>query len=185
MSTDTQLEDLDHHERDDARAGTTKPEVRRSQAAAGTTADTTVGPRARKKGGRKGKEVTAPRQWIYRNLTPFRIHACFGDGGALLAREQTSDTTGKKTDHVFSVPALGEVTLPAEDASRLDTVSMRRLGQIEVRPAPSEYWTNLPHSTASAARRSRGCHGGTGSAASSTPCPVMPPRCSCSAVLWR
>lgn len=98
----------------------------------------------------KNEEATAPRQWIYRNLTPFRIHACFGEGGTLLPRERATDApdatgaTGAETDHVFSVPALGEVTLPAEDASRLDTVNMRRLGQIEVRPAPSEYWTNLP-----------------------------------------
>ncbi len=45
---------------------------------------------------------------------------------------------------VLSIPALGEVVVPAEDARRLDTLTMRRLGQIDLRPAPSELQTNLP-----------------------------------------
>ena len=88
----------------------------------------------------------APRQWIYRNLTPWRIHACFTADGALLPREVADegraapDTVVK----VLSVPALGEVTLPNEDARLLNTLPMRRLGQVEVRPAPSELWGSLP-----------------------------------------
>jgi hypothetical protein len=45
---------------------------------------------------------------------------------------------------VLSIPALGEVLVPAEDARRLNTLNMRRLGQIELRPAPSEFLSNLP-----------------------------------------
>ena len=45
---------------------------------------------------------------------------------------------------VLAIPALGETAVPAEDACGLNTLNMRRLGQIEVRPAPSEFLTNLP-----------------------------------------
>ncbi len=34
--------------------------------------------------------------------------------------------------------------MPAEDACGLNTLTMRRLGQIEVRPAPRQTLTNLP-----------------------------------------
>ena len=88
----------------------------------------------------------APRQWIYRNLTPWRIHACFGENGDLVSREKLhpqvtkeNGQAGDEPSNVLSIPALGEVTLPREDAQRLNTIKMRRLGQIEVRPAPSEF----------------------------------------------
>ena len=88
-------------------------------------------------------ERGGPRQWIYRNLTPWRIHACFDADGALVLR------TGKEPSNVavanvLSIPALGEITVPADDARRLDTIKMRRLGQLDLRPAPSEFMTNLP-----------------------------------------
>jgi hypothetical protein len=126
-------------------------------------------------------ERYAPRRWIYQNLTPWRIQACFGNAG-LLARQHhdgadgrgpggatqaqsipsvggvavpfgtNGDSTGQRDDggvrgavtQVLSIPALGQVTVPREDASRLDTLEMRRLGQIEVRPAPTEFWSHLP-----------------------------------------
>jgi hypothetical protein len=88
----------------------------------------------------------APGQWIYRNLTPWRIHACFTASGDLLPRELADEVGAAhhKVVKVLSVPALGEVTLPDEDARRLNTLPMRRLGQVEVRPAPSELWSSLP-----------------------------------------
>jgi hypothetical protein len=91
-------------------------------------------------------EPKAPRQWIYRNLTPWRIHACFTPEGVLLPRD-LANKRGAEHDSVvkvLSIPALGEVTLPDEDARRLYTLPMRRLGQVEVRPAPSELWGSLP-----------------------------------------
>ena len=45
---------------------------------------------------------------------------------------------------VLSIPALGSVNVPAHDARKLNTLNMRRLGQIELRPAPSEVWSNMP-----------------------------------------
>ena len=79
----------------------------------------------------------APRQWIYENLTPWRIHACFTAHGELLPRGgDTSDAD--RVAKVLSIPALGSVNVPPEDARKLNTLNMRRLGQIELRPAPSE-----------------------------------------------
>src|SRR5437588_9698831 len=85
----------------------------------------------------------APRQWIYRNLTPWRIHACYEAGGSLQPRSKA----GKEDNHVaavLSIPAFGEVRVPREEAAKLRTEKMRRLGQIEVRLAPSEFWTAAP-----------------------------------------
>jgi len=87
----------------------------------------------------------APRQWIYRNLTPWRIHACFTAAGKLLPRERVDDRAAcDSVVKVLSIPALGEVTLPNQDARLLNTLPMRRLGQVEVRPAPSEFSGSLP-----------------------------------------
>ena len=96
----------------------------------------------------------APRQWIYENLTPWRIHARFTAAGELVPRTQGDDGADEPPGsgppceecvvRVLSIPALGEVKVPREDALLLNTLHMRRLGQIEVRPAPSELLTNLP-----------------------------------------
>ena len=93
------------------------------------------------------RHKAAPRRWIYQNLTPWRIYACFDAHGRPLPPERTiPDENGCTTEvvKVLSIPALGETTVPAEDACGLNTLTMRRLGQIEVRPAPSELLTNLP-----------------------------------------
>jgi len=89
---------------------------------------------------------SAPRQWIYRNLTPWRIHACFTGDGALLPRGPAGEARAAQDSvvKVLSIPALGEVTLPDQDARLLYTLPMRRLGQVEVRPAPTELWGSLP-----------------------------------------
>ncbi|MGD9704544.1 MAG: hypothetical protein AB7Q42_07725 [Acidimicrobiia bacterium] len=99
-------------------------------------------------------EENAPKLWIYRNLTPWRIHACFTADGELLARGTGDQPDGmgahgcdKSVVKVLSIPALGEVTVPDEDARDLNTLDMRRLGQVEVRPAPSELWNSLPRAT--------------------------------------
>ena len=96
--------------------------------------------------GRADIDRYAPRQWIYQNLTPWRIHACFCAEGTLLSQSDPGPTA--EGDHevvkVLSIPALGEVTVPNEDAVQLNTLDMRRLGQIELRPAPSEFLSNLP-----------------------------------------
>jgi hypothetical protein len=91
-------------------------------------------------------ERFAPRQWIYQNLTPWRIHACFTADGALLPRnsDDTSEQDGDLVVNVLSIPALGEITVHDDDARALNTLKMRRLGQLEVRPAPGELMTNLP-----------------------------------------
>jgi hypothetical protein len=88
----------------------------------------------------------APHQWIYRNLTPWRIHACFGAEKNLLCRDAARSQVSCKDSvaQVLSIPALGEITLPNEDSRRMNTLNMRRLGQIVVRPAPSELWSSLP-----------------------------------------
>src|SRR3954447_23912525 len=93
----------------------------------------------------------SPSQWIYRNLTPWRIHACFRADRSLLPRGPVADAADEKDEDcghdvgkVLSIPALGEVKVPKEDSSQYNTLKMRRLGQIEVRPAPSELWANLP-----------------------------------------
>jgi len=98
-----------------------------------------------------GTPEHAPPQWIYRNLTPWRIHACFRGDRSLLPRCADSDHHADhdpECDHdvvkVLSIPALGEVKVPREDSYQYNTLAMRRLGQIEVRPSPSELWTNLP-----------------------------------------
>jgi hypothetical protein len=93
-----------------------------------------------------------PRQWIYRNLTPWRIHADFGTDGNLVTRAAAATTNGnghhppdaEGVNKVLAIPALGEITVPSEDARQLNTLKMRRLGQIELRPAPSELATNVP-----------------------------------------
>jgi hypothetical protein len=89
----------------------------------------------------------APHRWIYRNLTPWRIHACFDADKKLLCREDTARPEQGCDDgvaQVLSIPALGEITLPNEDARRMDTIKMRRLGQVDVRPAASELWSCAP-----------------------------------------
>jgi hypothetical protein len=88
----------------------------------------------------------APKQWIYQNLTPWRIHACFcAEGTAVPQSEQGAAAEGQReVVKVLSIPALGEITVPNEDAVQLNTLDMRRLGQIELRPAPGEFLSNLP-----------------------------------------
>src|SRR3954447_7146414 len=93
----------------------------------------------------------SPSQWIYRNLTPWRIHACFRADRSLLPRcpgaaasNEKNQDCGHDVVKVLSIPALGEVKVPKEDSYQYNTLKMRRLGQIEVRPAPSELWTNVP-----------------------------------------
>ncbi len=89
----------------------------------------------------------APRRWIYENLTPWRIYACFDAAGHPLPPERaipTGNGCAEEVIKVLAIPALGETAVPAEDACGLNTLNMRRLGQIEVRPAPSEFLTNLP-----------------------------------------
>ena len=89
----------------------------------------------------------APRRWIYENLTPWRIYACFDAEGHPLPPERAipnGNGCAEEVVKVLSIPALGETAVPAEDARGLNTLNMRRLGQIEVRPAPSELLTNLP-----------------------------------------
>src|SRR4051794_15507716 len=92
-----------------------------------------------------------PSQWIYRNLTPWRIHACFRADRSLLPRGPVADAADEKdadcghdVGKVLPIPALGEAKVPKEDSYQYTTLKMRRLGQIEVRPAPSELWTNVP-----------------------------------------
>lgn len=95
----------------------------------------------------RSADATAPSQWIYQNLTPWRIHACFTADGTLVPRgDERSDGLGCGDDvvKVLSVPALGETIVPDKDARRLNTLAMRRLGQIALRPAPSELLTHLP-----------------------------------------
>ena len=98
--------------------------------------------------GRAAIDRHAPKQWIYQNLTPWRIHASFAADGTLLARPPPGAAAAQEPDDrvvkVLSIPALGEITVPNEDAVQLNTLNMRRLGQIELRPAPSELLTNLP-----------------------------------------
>src|SRR3954469_25845792 len=93
----------------------------------------------------------SPSQWIYRNLTPWRIYARFGPDHSLLPRcPNATDAAAREpadcpeVAKVLSIPALGEVKVPKEDSSQYNPLKMRRLGQIEVRPAPSELWANLP-----------------------------------------
>ncbi len=89
----------------------------------------------------------APRRWIYQNLTPWRIYACFDAAGRPLPPERAipnGNGCAEEVVKVLAIPALGETAVPAEDACGLNTLNMRRLGQIEVRPAPSEFLTNLP-----------------------------------------
>jgi hypothetical protein len=89
----------------------------------------------------------APRRWIYENLTPWRIYACFDAEGHPLPPERAipnGNGCAEEVVKVLAIPALGETAVPAEDACGLNTLNMRRLGQIEVRPAPSELLTNLP-----------------------------------------
>src|SRR6476646_6714971 len=91
---------------------------------------------------RTGIDRHAPKQWIYQNLTPWRIHASFTADGMLLPRPKPGEVAPAAADDlvvkVLSIPALGEITVPNEDAVQLNTLDMRRLGQIELRPAPGE-----------------------------------------------
>jgi hypothetical protein len=94
----------------------------------------------------------APRLWIYRNLTPWRIDAHFDARGRVLPQgatpardgDQSPPAPAAKPAKELSIPPLGEVTVPNVDARDLDTLEMRRLGQLEVRPAPSERLSSLP-----------------------------------------
>ena len=74
----------------------------------------------------------APHQWIYQNLTPWRIHAWFKDDGSLWPRRHKNGNGGEGRPlevchpcvaNVLSIPALGEVAVPHEDA-----VSVRHAG---------------------------------------------------------
>ncbi len=88
--------------------------------------------------------------WIYRNLTPWRIFACFDDKGQLFVEAHPNQRDcGPCATKVLSIPALGEVTVPHDDAKHLDTLGCRRRGQIKVRPAPSEFWSALPRAIVS------------------------------------
>ena len=93
-----------------------------------------------------GKERSyVPSQWIYRNLTPYRIKAHYDDDGKL--RTPCFDSGHRCQEGVaamLSISALGEVVVPHEDAVHFDTVTMRQLGQLELRPAPSCFLNALP-----------------------------------------
>ena len=95
--------------------------------------------------GEQRRARPAPRTWIYRNLTPWRIYARYGeDGTPPLDGRSLEDVDTSLVRRVLSIPALGEVRLSNEDAEHLDTVGLRRRGQLDVRPAPSEFWSALP-----------------------------------------
>jgi hypothetical protein len=86
-----------------------------------------------------------PRAWVYRNLTPWRIYACYRKDGSLVPGEKVeTDEESASVWRVLSIPALGEIRMPHDDAEHLDTVEFRRRGQLDVRPAPSEFWSALP-----------------------------------------
>ena len=86
-----------------------------------------------------------PRTWVYRNLTPWRIYACYCDNGRLMSAKEAETGAGPQdVRRVLSIPALGEIRMPQEDAKHLNTVEFRRRGQLDVRPAPSEFWIALP-----------------------------------------
>src|SRR3954467_15236035 len=101
--------------------------------------------------GTKAAHRKWPQQWTYRNLTPWRIHAAFVADRSLLPRCDDDENghehgpgCGQAVVKVLSIPALGEVKVPSQDSHEYNTLAMRRLGQIEVRPAPGELWANLP-----------------------------------------
>jgi hypothetical protein len=100
---------------------------------------------------RRSDREPAPPQWIYRNLTPWRIEARFKTNHSLMPRcaagadaAAYEDECERTVVKVLAIPALGEVKVPREDSSKFNTLAMRRLRQIEVRPAPSEWWSNMP-----------------------------------------
>ncbi len=95
------------------------------------------------------RRARPPKMWIYRNLTPWRIFACY-DKGQLVVDEQAGQRDCEPcASKVLSIPALGELTVPHLDAMHVDTLGFRRRGQIKVRPAPSEFWSALPRAIVS------------------------------------
>ena len=70
----------------------------------------------------------APRQWIYRNLTPWRIEYRVNDG------EQP----------VLTIPPLGEVRVPQAECDAWNTSALRQRGQLDVVPAPLDVFERLP-----------------------------------------
>ena len=98
---------------------------------------------------RRRRRASPPKTWIYRNLTPWRIHACFdADGPAPRETAHRAARRGPMRDaRCCRSRRSARSPCPHEDARALNTLDMRRLGQIEVRPAPSELLTTCPRAS--------------------------------------
>jgi hypothetical protein len=71
----------------------------------------------------------APREWLYRNLTPWRIE--------YKARPEDKEPA-------LTIPPLGEVRVRHVDCAEWNTSALRQRGQLEVVPAPHDLVERLP-----------------------------------------
>ena len=83
----------------------------------------------RREGARRARP---PAEWIYRNLTPWRIEYRVGTGD---------------DDAVLTIPALGETRVAHEDCVDWNTTALRQRGQLEIVPAPAGMLERLPSLT--------------------------------------
>ena len=72
-----------------------------------------------------------PHQWVYRNLTPWRI-------------EYRPEGVGYEKPPALTVPPLGEARVYSVDADGWDTSALRQRGKLEVVPAPTDLFARLP-----------------------------------------
>jgi hypothetical protein len=75
------------------------------------------------------KQNRPPSEWIYRNLTPWRIEY----------RVRPDDA-----EPLLTIPPLGETRVRHTDCADWNTTALRRRGQLEIVPAPDDLLERLP-----------------------------------------
>jgi hypothetical protein len=75
------------------------------------------------------RRTRPPSEWIYRNLTPWRIEY----------RVRPDDV-----EPALTIPPLGETRVRHTDCATWNTTALRRRGQLEIVPAPDDVFERMP-----------------------------------------